>query len=450
MTTQRLRSTIRCASLVGLFLVGAAAVQAQPNDSSLVGCWFTVFYNRSPFADPRPNSSYQWYRLWRDTLKTPVVGWGDDTLVGDYSSLAPAVLRRQIKAMKRAGIDFMIVDLTNGLVPIEPSYPKYEGDGLSTAALRLLFSVMDSLPPNDRVPIAVALGFEFWGRYSLCHYWRSWDGWDEQYRRQEHAIAQLRAYFNTPSYFRYQGRPLVIAYLDAGLDYPPRNDDGSARREWSHPAVTLRTAVAWRSTYTTMRTIGDDTCVPATSRMMAGMDSIRYWSWGQGAVDTADSWDHRPLSVKPEEMGIMPGTHLWMFDGDPEPIKRRRGDEEYYIRSWKQIIAAKPRIVTICDWNNWNEETAIEGSIGKNGWTDLRGNPTYDWYLKITRAYASVFKGTLLPETYVRQEGSDTVYRWDGVCLNELARDYKPAGEPIIELPSLWLQQNRYWIHCDQ
>jgi hypothetical protein len=143
-------------------------------------------------------------------------------------------------------------------------------------------------------------------------------------------------------------------------------------------------------------------------------------------------------------MAIMPGSQLWLFDGDPVRIKRRRGDKEYYVRAWKQVIAAKPRLVTICDWNNWNEETAIEGCVGERGWTDLTGTPTYDWYLQITRAYAAVFRGSLPKGTYVKEDGDKRVLRWEGSCLRKFDAEFKPPGDPIIELPARWLRQHGY------
>jgi hypothetical protein len=108
-----------------------------------------------------------------------------------------------------------------------------------------------------------------------------------------------------------------------------------------------------------------------------------------------------------------------------------------------------PKIVLIADWCNWVEETSIEGCVGPNGWKDLNGNPTYDWYMQITQAYSTIFKSDSLPaNTFVKQDGYTNVYFWNGSCLNTYSPSYKPNGKPIIELPASWLQNHGYWNFC--
>ena len=152
-------------------------------------------------------------------------------------------------------------------------------------------------------------------------------------------------------------------------------------------------------------------------------------------------------------MSIMPGTTYWWRQGDS--IARRGGD--YYMNSWKQVLATMPRKVLICNWNNWMEETSIEGCVGKNGWKDRNNKPAYDWYLKITRAYIYIFKHDRLPDsTYVREEGSSQLYFFSGrrgnvLCLYSTVDTFRhtgeyPGQEPDILLPKNWLSSHLYTL----
>ena len=129
----------------------------------------------------------------------------------------------------------------------------------------------------------------------------------------------------------------------------------------------------------------------------------------------------------------------------PNNIDRHGGD--YYINSWKQVIAAMPKKVLIANWNNWNEENSIEGCIGSNGWKDLNGNPTYYWYLQITQSYSYIFRNNLLPPNiYVQEDNLSNVCFYNGTALLAYASSYKPNFAPIIKLPSSWLENHGYHL----
>ena len=107
-------------------------------------------------------------------------------------------------------------------------------------------------------------------------------------------------------------------------------------------------------------------------------------------------------------------------------------------------MSINPNISLICDWNNWNEETAIEGCIGPNGWKDLYGISTYDWYLQITRAYSNIFRtNNILSGTYVRDNNAPEVYLWNGTSL--VYQAVFPHQKPVISLPQGWLQTHGYF-----
>ena len=55
------------------------------------------------------------------------------------------------------------------------------------------------------------------------------------------------------------------------------------------------------------------------------------------------------------------------------------------MRAWLRVLEARPQFVTVADWNNFEEETAIEDSYA---WEDRWGHAVPDLYTRITRAYS--------------------------------------------------------------
>jgi hypothetical protein len=420
-------------------------------NSRQIGMFYTIYYN---FEDTS-SSNWLWKKINRDPNKTPVAGWGSgsDRTDGIYSSQDPATQRRQIAAMKKCGVDFLIPDLTNGMATVTPVFNNLYGqpvqDGSSTNALNILFQTMNSLGSTERIPIAFFLGFEFWGPSTFCFYSKDWphfDGWDNQYQRQKNILNSIKTNYvqGYPSLYKtYLGKPLLIAYLDQGLDYPPINNDGTNRPRWYYPDFTVRYCVNWAATFAISR-YGkvDYNCNGLGEYFVDGMDTKRYWGWGSGAVDS-DPNHTKLLPKNSEAMSIMAGCRMWMVPGDPSLIDRHNGD--YYINSWKQVIAAQPKIVLITDWCSWNEEYAIEGCTGSGGWKDPYGNPTYDWYMQITQAYSEIYKNNrLLADTYLRQDGDTRILYWNGSTLKVKPSQTPPPCKPIIQLPQGWLESYGY------
>lgn len=397
-----------------------------PNHKKIVATWYSVYYAKGQDL----------YSNKRDKLKTPVVGWGvgDSTITGAYNSKDRNVIDKQIDAMTKAGINLILLDRTNGW--------KYDSGELMQKhehqATDSLFWVMKRRKESGQqwIPIAIGLGYEFWGKRIIYDYYHKingdgergewkWYGWAKQFERQKSALNDIYSKYISPSssfkdiYFYYLNRPLVVAYLGAGEDYPPRDINGNDTLLWHNNNFTIKTAVNWASTFGYYR--------ESLKIFVNGMDTKRFWGWG------ARWYPDNPQPYNLESMSVMPGTYVW-YD---TTVQISRVKKDYYINSWKRIIEVNPNIAIIGDWNNWNEETAIEGCTGPDGWKDNYGNPQYDWYLQITQAYSKIFIDGVIPSgTYIKDEKNSRIYLWDGnkpVLQNKL-----PNNKPVIILPHNW------------
>ncbi|MFH1194506.1 MAG: FG-GAP-like repeat-containing protein [bacterium] len=398
----------------------------------VVACWFTNWY-------------FPGCGLWgndkRDINKTPVVGWPETQPVqGElYNSNNRKTIEMQIDAMIKAGITLIIVDYTNGWKNYADT-TKWEDD-TAHAATNTLFSIMNErrLRNKPYINIAIGLGKEFWGPRSFKRLSWQWTGWSEQYKKQKSTldgISQLYIKQYPVIYFNYLSKPLIIIWHWLGDDFPPR-EDGENIPLWHFNDFTIKESVNWSSTFT--ERAGPVSGV--TDVFINGMDTKRYWGWGAEI----------PQPYNSECMSVMPGTYNWpgYYATRTRPAERLRGEPysgSYYIESWERVIKMNPNIVLICDWNNWNEETAIEGCVGENSWEDLNGEKTFDWYMKITKYYSNIFlHNSLNVGTYIKQDGLSNVYKWSGSKLEILESDYKPIREPIIKLPMDWMLRHGYW-----
>lgn len=102
---------------------------------------------------------------------------------------------------------------------------------------------------------------------------------------------------------------------------------------------------------------------------------------------------------------------------------------------WLRVLESRPQHVTICDWNNFHEETAIEDS---EEWVDYYGTPTPDWYRCISQGYIHLLRtGRLIHGFYYQeQESKDT---WQSSMRQLTLQSKKPRGAPILLLPRGWL-----------
>ncbi len=102
----------------------------------------------------------------------------------------------------------------------------------------------------------------------------------------------------------------------------------------------------------------------------------------------------------------------------------------HYVREWLRVLKARPHYVTIADWNNFEEETALEDSYG---WEDGRGFAVPNLYTRITRAYSRLRSGALVKGEYYRAESDAKVYQFDGTRL--VYKAAMPRRAAVILVP---------------
>ncbi len=249
-------------------------------------------------------------------------------------------------------------------------------DGIVDRTIRAWFDFMDALVPSERLKLCVAFGGEL-----------------NQHQNKEGFLVAAdylwKSYAGRPSYLRLDGKPLALWYIEK--DVIP---------DWNDPRWTIRR------------------CFHAFRTRDQGLD--RGWGWGSAPSPPANM----------ECMSFFPG---WVLD---KPVlERRNGD--YYEECWLKALKARPQFVAIADWNNWQEQTAIEDSPA---WTDTYGASTPDWYRQITRGYASLRSGKLLQGFYYREEGKPEVYYFNSRRKLVHVPAY-PRRKAVIVTPEGWLDR---------
>lgn len=254
----------------------------------------------------------------------------------------------------------------------------YVDNGFIDGSIRAWYDFMDALPERARLPLCIAFGGEL-----------NQHGSKEDFLRAGDYLFQT--YAHRPSQMRRDGKPFILWYIEKDV-----LDD------WRDERFTIRRC------YHFLRT----------------PDLVKSGGWGWGA--------HVYPPPLPECMSIKPG---WYGGPPSQPWPRRDGD--YYCECWLRILKQRPAYVTIADWNNWAEETAIEDSAQ---WTDYYGTPTPDWYRRITLGYATLLRtGRLLSGFFYRDEHSEQIYRSSTRQLT--LQPTKPHGAPVLVLPDGWLDR---------
>ncbi len=344
--------------LAGVLLVTASSRAASPEKRPKIGLWYTVWWT---VEDE--------HRHWVNCNRLPTRG--------RYSAGDPKVIAADYALFRDLGIDFLIMDDTNG-VGVDA--------GKINDNIRAWFDFMDSKPAAERIPICIGGGGEM---------------------RAEGAKGQKRAddfywenWAKRPSYFRFDGKPLLL--VDTDDNYGPADFDDE------------RFALRWAYN-------GDN---------FEAMKKNKTWGWGS----------YEPVPVLDESMSIWPGHRFPKFvaaEGQ-DPLEEPREGGNLYVRKWLSVLKHRPRTVTIADWNNFEEETAIESSPS---WEDSRGYSVPDLYIRITRAYSMLRDEKLVKGECYRDESKPEVYFYDGKTLTHIGET--PRRATVIVTPKGMLERMR-------
>jgi len=304
-----------------------------------------------PRPQPRPALG-MWYTVWwtADDQYRHWVNCHVFPVRGRYTAGDPAVIADHFAQLRDIGVDFLIMDDTNCAG---------NDGGRINDNIKAWFDFMDARPANERIPICIGSGGEMRGA-----------GREAQARAAEF---YWNAWARRPSYFHLDGKPLLI--IDTDDNYGPGDFDDE------------RFAVRWAYN-------GDN---------HESMGRRKTWGWGS----------YYPPPVLEESMSIWPGHRFpgYVAELGQDPLEEPREGGQLYVRMWLRVLEARPRFVTVADFNNFEEETAIEASYT---WEDPRGHAVPDLYLRITRAYALLRSETPVKGEYYRDEGQPEVYLFDG------------------------------------
>jgi hypothetical protein len=322
--------------LCALALAAAPCRAQEPTRATRpqFGLWYTAWWT----ADDQ-------FHHWQNCHRLPVRG--------RYTAGDPAVIKAHYAAFRDLGVDFLIMDDTNGVG---------NDAGRIRDNIRAWFDFMDSQPAAKRIPICIASGGEMRSGGKAAQqgaadfYWQAW--------------------MQRPSYFHLHGKPLLL--VDTDKNYGPG--------DWTDPRCTVRWAYN-----------GDN---------RAAMARNKTWGWGSYA----------PAPALAECMSIWPGHRFprYVAEEGQDPLEAPREGGALYVREWLRVIQTGPQYVTVADWNNFEEETALEESYA---WEDARGHCVPGLYVRITRAYSRLRDGKFVPGEYYRSEAQPAVYLYDGSKL---------------------------------
>ena len=195
------------AAAVLLFGVAPSEASTVTKTRPAFGLWYTAWWTQ----DDR-------YQHWGHCQRLP--------LRGKYTAGDPAVIAAHYAQFRELGVDFLIMDDTNGA----------DNDGGRIKDnIRAWFEFMDARTATERIPICIAGGGEM----------RS-EGRAGQQRAADFYWASCA---RRPSYFRLQGRPLLL--VDTDKNYGPGDfHDERFTVRWvyngdNHAAMEKRQTWGW-------------------------------------------------------------------------------------------------------------------------------------------------------------------------------------------------------------
>ncbi len=334
----------------------ATDVPAAATNSPKLGLWYTAWWT----ADDQ-------FHHWTNCHVFPARG--------RYTAGDPAVIAAHYAQLRDLGVDFLIMDDTNGAG---------NDGGRINDNIRAWFDFMDAKPSEERIPICIGGGGEMRTggkeaqKRAADFYWATW--------------AQR------PSYFRVHGKPLLL--IDTDKNYGPGDFEDE------------RFTVRWAYN-------GDN---------HAAIEKRKSWGWGS----------YEPAPALRECMSIWPGHRYpgQVATSGKDPVEAPREGGALYAREWLRVLKQQPEFVTVADWNNFEEETAIEDSFS---WEDSWGHAVPDLYRRITRAYSRLRLAALVQGEFYRSESGSTTYAFDGKRL--LESPPRPHRATVILVPDELFQR---------
>lgn len=354
-----------------------------------------------------------WYgNIWRGSFTPSTPGYAEvfpwsvsryQPSVGFYDADDPTVFNTHLESFNQAGVDFLIVDGTNGY-----SY---------TLARTLDVMIHEILkrPAEKRVKVSVSLGASLWAspQGSPTAVTNHQNEVNLVFRDTAGNATTTFSWAKnlTPAepiqnaYFEWKSKPLVVVYNT----WSP----GSNGLTWSDARFTVRNA--------------GSIVRPNDPVTQSVYGQYGWWGWVP----------EYPQRVTEEQIAVTPGAdnvHRGC-QGCDYVLPRENG--LLFMREWIHAIKNKPQAIVIGSWNDFVDENAIEPASpipgrGAPAYFDAYGAEVPNWYLQIATAYARLRTG-LMPNVVYRDEDATQMYRVKaGALVPEAAM---PHGAPVILLP---------------
>ena len=362
----------------GQVVCSARACLAPPPASSghTVGMWYSAWYTVNAPTSPQ--------NLWTDWSIPYVPRVLDQFRV--YDSGETAVIDEHIQMLTNAGVDFIILDLTNHI-----------GTGFILQRAQAICSRImqwNSTHPTKMLKYAVAIGATQW----------SGDPADIE-TEAGNTLSWFVQTYGVNNYFQWAGKPLLVA-----------NDQG-VRAKWNaltpKPNSDNFTFKWWNGTVTS-------SSIPVTE-----YGNYVGWAFTSGALPSS------------EAMMVLPG---WNNMKGASPIDRYLGGVEggfYQTQGWNIVLANNPKLVVINSFNEYAENTAIApaktdnlaNTAGTNKWS------APDFYWNLTQQFIAQYRS--LPTDAINNNPMHIVAGNYGVN----GSIYYSNGSSVCSIPFIELYQ---------
>ncbi len=351
-----------------------------------IGAWYSLyFYDQS-------KSENQNYLVWdQRTRYAPLLSkFGPTKPDGTkdfYGYDAGDVISQQYDCFKRAGINYLILDDTNGV--------DNDGGRIDQNAQKVFNHL------KHDIPISIALGNALW------HPSLNGNRPERQRIMDIEADKIFNEYASKPNYKKWEnGKPLLVIYNDIEKTYA----DDDHLEFWDDSRFAVKDSA--------------HQLLGKSAKLQKYKDT---GVWGWAVFDPLES---------SETMTVQPGYYtLHMPDraGHPFVLKNNGAN---YMKHWLLVLKNKPRNIVIPSWNDWAEETAIEPAYARVASAekslDAYGVEVPDWYLQITEAYANLRIG-FMEGNFYKTESKNEVYK---VVRGKFEiQSEMPHEKPVIIVP---------------
>lgn len=375
-----------------------------PLFGSKVGIWYWLNYE--------PGS-------WDDTIYRPVRGFYDNAL--------PEVLGAHLTELRAAGVDFLLLDFTNGIAP-DPNVSHIYKTGETLLAL-------NADPRAPHMPFALAIGAQLWSARSEAGHKNEAD-----FTLAHYAAPAGRA---NPDYVQVAGKPLVVVYnaFDAADAFLPDWTDARFHVGRANPVLSLghdRVAALGNAWWGWAAELPNPTS-PLVVTVSPGTDNTHREDCAGTIVQDRNGGRHLNCPTCDVACTFDPGNCPVITGRCSSPLDGDRTPGLTYTLEWLRALKNRPAYVMVASFNDFGDGTAIEPAVPRadrgnvTPWTDTYGELTPDWYMQITTGYTSLRTG-LRPGGFYRDEDATTVYGVEGGAL--VPQGALPRRHPVILLPA--------------